>query len=934
MPADDFYQPSDPAAQRRENELLALENRFLRARLSQREEEAGSRWLPAQQAKRVDGLEAKLEAAAADSAELQGRVREAEAKSAELENRLGAAESEARRLEQDSRSAQEQIAKLSPALAQLEDEVADLKRRQRDQQSAWAREARGIGRSRSWRLGRGIVRAGRALAFRRPVTPPGGPEELADRISEGKRPAPPRAPREGGEPPQGIAGADLGPEALLGGAAADSTFGRILADIPRGREPDAFSAALQRTARGFEAAKEASQAAGPPPLVSVVMPTFDRAEIIGDAIASVLQQHYGNWELLVCDDGSTDDTKQVVLGVGDERIRYLQLPKAGAAAARNAGLAQARGELIAYLDTDNHWHPGFLAVMVDALLAESGKSAAYSDYIDYRVTTAGRIKLESFERPPFDHERLLEGPYIDLNSFVHRRELYDRFGGFREDLARRQDYALTIKFTWLRDPLHVPCLLTLYQRNERLNQITRQHRHDVSVVEKIDSEVKHYLADGLPAGDARVSKVTIVSWDMSRNHFSKPFALAEALSRDYDVQLISFQFFEDEIFPPLKGVDAPFETVYLPGGPFPGFFGSMAQALASVRGDVIYVVKPRLPSLGLGLLANKEYGIPLMLEINDLETVVASPRSADAHNVTSFDEVDLGEAELASPYSNLWSEVLAGPASDVPVLLTHNHEIDSIMDNRCLYMRNIKDEHVYDPGRYDRDQVRAELGFEPSDRVILFGGMLRRHKGIAELVELLERLDDPRYKLLFAGSRETPDQRELAERHPELRILPPQDREAMARINLAADLVVLWLNPEIPASAYQMPYKATDAFAMNTPVIANDISDLGILGRQGYLRLAPFGDWDAMQRTITELFDQPAETLEMCRAARRLYLRQFSYAAARGAFGLALERIDFSAGADHVLPAARSFASRFESFYLSHGSAPEGEPALAARSSA
>jgi glycosyltransferase involved in cell wall biosynthesis len=208
--------------------------------------------------------------------------------------------------------------------------------------------------------------------------------------------------------------------------------------------------------------------------------------------------------------------------------------------------------------------------------------------------------------------------------------------------------------------------------------------------------------------------------------------------------------------------------------------------------------------------------------------------------------------------------------------------------------------------------------------------MLRRHKGIAELVELLDRLDDPRYKLLFVGSRETPDQRELAELHPELRILPPQDREAMARINLAADLVVLWLNPEIPASAYQMPYKATDAFAMNTPVIANDISDLGSLGRQGYLRLAPFGDWEAMQRSITELFAEPERTEAMCSAARRLYLRQFSYAAARASFGLALERIDTAADADHVLGAARSFASRFESFYLRRGPAPGEESATAA----
>ncbi len=651
------------------------------------------------------------------------------------------------------------------------------------------------------------------------------------------------------------------------------------------------------------------------PLVSVVMPTHNRSTIIGGAIATVLEQEYSNWELLVCDDDSIDDTETVVSGFFDSRIRYFKLPKQGAAAARNFGLQQARGKIIAYLDSDNFWHPAFLSAIVLTLLENPGHSSVYSDFIDFRIDQHGRRKSTSFKQSEFDHERLLKRPFIDLNSFAHRRELYDCFGGFDERLARRQDYDLILKYTWLRDPLHVQCLTTLYQRNDSLKQITRVERGDRSSIAIINRTVEDYFRNGLPAvGRPSVERVTIISWDLCRNHFSKPFALAEALSTRYDVQLISFRFFEEEIFPPLKGVSPSFETLYLPGSAFPGFFGSMQRALAAIRGDVIYVVKPRLPSLGLALLANYTRGIPLILEINDLETVVTAPKQRDNHREVQIDTMDFRSEELLNPYSDMWSQLMHPLAKEIPVLTTHNRGIDREFDFRCLYMRNVKDEHVYDPSTHDRDTVRAELGIGAEDRVILFGGLIRKHKGIYELVELVERLGNPCYKLLFVGSRTTPDQKKLLEKYGDrISILPPQDRTAMARINYAADLVVLWLDPDVAASHYQMPYKATDAFAMGSTVIANDISDFGTLARQGYLRIVPFADWDAMTTVIKGIFDNPAETTAMREASRRLFLRQFSYAAARSNFQLAADRA--LARKPGRLPVAETFAKRFNEFY-------------------
>lgn len=651
------------------------------------------------------------------------------------------------------------------------------------------------------------------------------------------------------------------------------------------------------------------------PLVSVIMPTYNRSEIILEAIASALQQSYEHFELLVCDDGSSDDTEQKVRGIDDKRVRYFKQANAGAAAARNLGLSKADGAVICYLDTDNYWHPDYLKLVVTTFQQNGGRSALYFDFIDYQVKANGNIDIRSTHRPAFNHEQLITKPFIDLNTFAHKRELYDAFGGFDPSLTRRQDYDVMLKYTWLRDPLHVPLFVALYQRNENLDQITRVRKGDDSCVPIINRKIEHYFSHGLPAPVKKpVEKVSVIIWDHCRNHFSKPYSVAEALSRRYKVELISFDFFDEGVFGPLKDDNPAFETKYFKGSDFPSFFDAFKAAMDAVTGDIMYVVKPRVPSLGLAMAVNYQRAIPYVLEINDLETVVSSPKAGDVHKEVRFEDVKLKDKALRSPYSDLWSHLLDPFAKRSPVVITHNKGLDTHYNSNTLYMRNLKDERVYSPGHYDRDRIREELGYKKDDRIILFGGLLRKHKGIYELVELVERLGDKRYKLLFVGSRPTPDQAKLVGKYKDtITVLPPQDRVGMARINYAADLVILWLNPDVPASHYQFPYKATDAFAMQTPVIANDISDLGDLGRQGYLKLVPFGDWNGMVAQIQQLFADAKATARMTDAARRLYLRQFSFNAALGSFELAAQRA--KAVSDKPFTCSKDFVKWFNLFY-------------------
>lgn len=101
--------------------------------------------------------------------------------------------------------------------------------------------------------------------------------------------------------------------------------------------------------------------------VSIILPTYNRGDTLARAVDSVVAQTYSDWELLIVDDGSTDETASVALSYNDPRIRYIRQENAGVAAARNTGLDRACGQYITFLDSDDEWLPHFLAVCVGFL---------------------------------------------------------------------------------------------------------------------------------------------------------------------------------------------------------------------------------------------------------------------------------------------------------------------------------------------------------------------------------------------------------------------------------------------------------------------------------------------------------------------------------------------------------------------------------------
>ncbi len=201
----------------------------------------------------------------------------------------------------------------------------------------------------------------------------------------------------------------------------------------------------------------------PSPAVAVVMPTHNRARFVGEAIQSVIDQRFTDWEMIIVDDGSVDDTEAAVAPfLADKRIRYMRQANAGHSAARNAGIAVTTAPLIAYLDDDNLWYPDFLACAVDLFATDADVDFAYGAL----VTDLHGLEHSSILWRPFDRERLEEVNFIDTNVMIHRRGLIDRYALWDPTGSGRSmtDWELALELTRTKPAVPLPVFAARYRQ--------------------------------------------------------------------------------------------------------------------------------------------------------------------------------------------------------------------------------------------------------------------------------------------------------------------------------------------------------------------------------------------------------------------------------------------------------------------------------------
>ena len=188
------------------------------------------------------------------------------------------------------------------------------------------------------------------------------------------------------------------------------------------------------------------------PLVSIVLPTYNRAYLLKRAIQSVLNQTYRNFELIVVDDGSTDNTKEVVEDFHDKRIRYVAHEKRrGANAARNTGIKLAEGEYVAFQDDDDIWLPRKLEIQIRVFQSSSRNiGVVYTgcwriDYKRRKVFYLPSMKKSQIEG--YIYSNILKENFIPTTTAVIKRECFQHSGFFDENLPRLQEWDLWIRIS-------------------------------------------------------------------------------------------------------------------------------------------------------------------------------------------------------------------------------------------------------------------------------------------------------------------------------------------------------------------------------------------------------------------------------------------------------------------------------------------------------
>jgi glycosyltransferase involved in cell wall biosynthesis len=329
----------------------------------------------------------------------------------------------------------------------------------------------------------------------------------------------------------------------------------------------------------------------PSPLVSIIMPTRDRARFVCDAIASVQAQRFVDWELIIIDDGSKDDTAAVVAPyLEDNRIRFVQQPPKGVSAARNHGLNTARGSLIAYLDSDNVWYPDFIAAAVEAFATDAAVNVIYG----VLVTDSHQLDGTQLLFRPFDRDRLLSANYIDMNVIAHRASLVERYGTFDEGLSRLNDWDLVLRYTQDVPARPLPVLAARYRVCDDLRVTTT-----VPLGPELFAVKRKWYP---PAGLARRPRVLYVLWQYPQ---------------------LSETYIEGEIRCMLRwGAHVEVWREGQPATPHPTCVtihdGPLPDVVERVRPDVIHVHWLGFATTNATLLA--QLGVPVTLRLHGFDT--------------------------------------------------------------------------------------------------------------------------------------------------------------------------------------------------------------------------------------------------------------------------------------------------------------------------
>lgn len=199
------------------------------------------------------------------------------------------------------------------------------------------------------------------------------------------------------------------------------------------------------------------------PVVSIVMPCFNGLSHLPTSVGSVLAQTFADWELIVVDDGSTDQSHTWLQSQEDRRLVVLRQSNRGVSAARNLGIQHATGKYIAFLDADDTWAPPFLETMVAALETQARAVLAYCGWQNVGLSGGrGQPFVPPDYETPEKQEKLFAGCRWPIHATLIRRPAIMAAGGFNQTLKNAEDYALWLEIASKAPIVKVPQVLARY----------------------------------------------------------------------------------------------------------------------------------------------------------------------------------------------------------------------------------------------------------------------------------------------------------------------------------------------------------------------------------------------------------------------------------------------------------------------------------------
>ncbi len=374
---------------------------------------------------------------------------------------------------------------------------------------------------------------------------------------------------------------------------------------------------------------------------------------------------------------------------------------------------------------------------------------------------------------------------------------------------------------------------------------------------------------------AQKPRMLVVSWDMGHNPIGRAYLLADIARAHFDVKLIGPQFeqYGKSLWEPLRGQTAlPIEI--FPGGALEDFIATAVKVVERSRADVVYVSKPRLPSLLFGFLMQLRHGSALVLDIDDHElSFYEKDTPLTMTQALAIAKADPEGARM--PYAEVWARLCEHLVKQAGAITVSNIALQKKFGGTMV--RHARNEKTFYVTPERRAAIRREFGIGDGDIAVLFLGTARPHKGIYKVAEALDRINNSRLVFVIVGTiTDARTKKQLAGyKNANIKYFDNQPWARLHEIVAMADIVPVLQVAESRIAEFQIPAKLTDAIALNVPVVATKVAPLADFEASGGIT------WVSTDADLEKIFrarlNSAAALHKTVQRARDLYLKEFTY---------------------------------------------------------